>query len=196
MTSLPYCPPTGKTQDKAKELRARIDDSLSALARAVDEVRASDTFRQYLEVQARFHRYSWHNSLLLAMQRPDATQVAGYRTWQKLGRQVRKGECGIMIFSPCPWKRERATESGETETEQGIYFKAVHVFDIGQTDGADLPSVDVPDVDAAADALLADLVRVADSRGIRVSFGSLSGESKALADLRLRLRKSSGTPST
>ncbi len=61
MASLPYCPPTGKTQDKAKELRARIDDSLSALARAVDEVRASDTFRQYLEVQARFHRYSWHN---------------------------------------------------------------------------------------------------------------------------------------
>ena len=56
MTSLPYCPPTGKTQDKAKELRARIDDSLSALAGAVDEVRASDTFRQYLEVQARLRR--------------------------------------------------------------------------------------------------------------------------------------------
>ncbi len=170
MASLPHA--SGK--DKAKALRQRIDASLDGLAQAVDDVRASETFRQFLDVQARFHKYSWHNTLLICMQRPDATQVAGYRTWQKLGRQVCKGEGGIMIFAPCPWKREKETDTGETETEQGIYFKAVHVFDVGQTDGPDLPTVDVPTVDARADDLLANLIRVAESRGIAVNFRPIS----------------------
>jgi antirestriction protein ArdC len=160
---------TGK--DKAKALRKRIDDSLDVLARAVDDVRASEAFKAYLAVQARFHRYSWHNSMLIAMQRPDATRVAGYKTWQSLGRQVCKGERGITIFAPCPWKRE--TDDGETE--QGIFFRAVHVFDVGQTDGNDLPDVDVPTVDTACDDLLAKLRRVADERGIAVNFAKLSG---------------------
>ncbi len=158
-------------QDKAKALRKRIDDSLDTLAKAVDDVRASEAFRQYLAVQARFHRYSWHNSMLIAMQRPDATRVAGYKTWQSLKRQVRKGEQGITIFAPCPWKRE--TDDGETE--QGIFFRAVHVFDVGQTDGPELPDVDVPTIDTASDDLLANLRRVADQRGIAVTFAKLSG---------------------
>ena len=166
---------TAKGPDRAKVLRKQIDDSLDTLAKAVDEVRASDTFKAYLDVQAKFHRYSWHNSLLIAMQRPEASQVAGYRAWQKLGRQVCKGERGTTIFAPCPWKREVESDSGGTETEQGLYFRAVHVFDIGQTDGPDLPTVDVPDVEAAADTLLADLVHVADGREIRVTFAPLSG---------------------
>lgn len=57
--------PNPSRKDKARELRKRIDDSLDTLAKAVDKVRASDTFRRYLEIQARFHRYSWHNSLLI-----------------------------------------------------------------------------------------------------------------------------------
>ena len=71
-----------------------------------------------------------------------------------------------MIFAPCPWKREVERDNGETETEQGMFFRVVHVFDVGQTDGEELPSVDVPTVDRAADELLAKLTRVADSRGI------------------------------
>ena len=91
MASLPNTPTDGKQgsrTDKAKELRKRIDDSLDTLARAVDDVRASEAFKAYLDVQARFHRYSWHNSMLIAVQRPNATHVAGYQTWRKLGRQV------------------------------------------------------------------------------------------------------------
>ncbi len=160
-------------QDKAKALRTRIDDSLDTLARAVDEVRASEAFRQYLDVQARFHRYSWRNSMLIAMQRPDATQVAGYRTWQSLGRQVRKGEHGIMIFAPCPYRKETEGDNGETDTLDGIFFRAVHVFDVAQTDGPDLPTVDVPTIDKRADDLLAMLQDVAVKRGIRVEFGKL-----------------------
>ncbi len=165
----------GPAKDKATELRQRIDGSVETLATAVDAVRASEAFRHYLAVQARFHRYSWHNSLLMAVQRPEATRVAGYKTWQSLGRQVNKGEHGIMIFAPCPWKREVERDHGDTETEQGIYFRAVHVFDVAQTDGKDLPDVDVPTIDTAADDLLANLRRVADQRGIAVNFARLSG---------------------
>ena len=107
--------------DKAKELRQRIDESVDTLAKAIDAVRASETFKAYLDVQARFHNYSWCNSLLILSQRPQATRVAGYRTWQKLDRQVCKGETGIRIFAPCPWKREN--DAGETE--QGMYFRCV-----------------------------------------------------------------------
>jgi antirestriction protein ArdC len=109
--------------------------------------------------------------MLIAMQRPDATRVAGYRTWQGLGRQVCKGEHGITIFAPCPWKRE--TDDGESES--GIFFRAVHVFDVAQTDGQELPDVDVPAVDTAADDLLAKLRDVAGKRGIAVNFSALSG---------------------
>lgn len=164
------------SSDKAKELRKRIDGSLDALAKAVDEVRASETFQQFLAVQARFHHYSWHSTLLICMQRPSATRVAGYRTWQGLGRQVRKGEHGITIFAPCPWKREVADDTDGVRVEQGIFFKAVHVFDVAQTDGDELPAVEVPTVDTVADDLLADLIRVADERGLAVK-AAPTGES-------------------
>ena len=80
-----------------------------------------------------------------------------------------------MIFAPCPWKREVERDSGETDTESGMYFRAVHVFDVAQTDGPDLPSVEVPTIDDTADWLLADLVRVAEHREIVVRFQSLPG---------------------
>jgi len=80
-----------------------------------------------------------------------------------------------MIFAPCPWKRERTANNGETETDEGIYFRAVHVFGVDQTDGKVLPDVDVPTIDTAADGLLAKLRRVADQRGIAVNFAKLSG---------------------
>ncbi|MFH1418482.1 MAG: ArdC family protein [Planctomycetota bacterium] len=161
--------------DKANQLRSQIEASLDRLANAIDGVRASEMFQQFLAVQARFHAYSWRNTLLIAMQRPDATRVAGYRTWQKLGRQVRKGEYGITICAPCPYRREAVQDNGNAETVEGIYFRAVHVFDVAQTDGEALPTIDLPTVDVVADALLSDLVRVADSRGIAVSFQELSG---------------------
>lgn len=161
--------------DRAKALRQQIDASLDTLAKAVDEVRASETFRRYLDVQARFHRYSWHNSMLILCQKPDASQVAGYRAWQKLGRQVRKGERGIMIFAPRTFHRETEKPDGETESVDGIYFRPVHVFDLAQTDGEALPTVDVPTVDGAADDLLADLLRVAQDRKIEVKLSPIDG---------------------
>jgi len=160
-------------QDKARELRVTIDNSLNTLAQAVDEVRASETFKAYLDVQAKFHHYSWCNSLLILSQFPNAERVAGYRTWQKLDRQVRKGERGIMIFAPCPWKRENESTG---ETESGMFFRCVHVFDVSQTDGEALPMVDVPTIDVANDGLLIALERVCVHRGIAIDSRKLDGE--------------------
>ncbi len=178
MPTVPLVSPSdngSNTKDRAKALRASIDGHVEALARAVDDVRASDTFRAYLDVQARFHKYSWHNSLLILFQRPDAERVAGFQTWKKLGRYVRKGERGIMIFAPCPFHREERGESGESESVDGIFFKPVHVFDVAQTDGRELPDVDCPVIDADATALLNALERVAGKRSIVVKYDALTG---------------------
>jgi len=158
---------------KAAELRKRIDDSLETLSKAIDGVRASQDFQRFLEVQARFHHYSWHNTLLIASQRPDATRVAGYQAWKKLKRQVRKGERGIAIIAPCHYKREVKTDDGESETLGGLFFRVVHVFDVAQTDGEALPTVEVPTIGAQADALLAKLVTVAQHRSVKVDFSEL-----------------------
>ena len=71
------------------------------LALAVEQMADSDRFAAWLRARAAFHEYSFNNVLLIASQRPDASQVAGYRAWQKLSRQVRKGEKAIRILAPC-----------------------------------------------------------------------------------------------
>jgi antirestriction protein ArdC len=76
------------------------------------------------------------------LQRPEATRVAGYKTWQSLGRQVRKGEKGITILAPCKYRYDLEKEDGTTDKVVGIRgFTTVHVFDVSQTDGAELPDV-------------------------------------------------------
>jgi antirestriction protein ArdC len=86
-----------------------------------------------------FHEYSMGNCMLIAMQRPDATQVAGFKAWQQLGRQVRRGEHGIRIMAPMVVKQR--DENGETDEdgETRVLFRTVSVFDVSQTDGEPLP---------------------------------------------------------
>src|SRR2546423_11192428 len=79
---------------------AAIQESLTRLEQAVGAIQDSETFRAYLDAQARFHQYSFGNVLLILSQKPDATRVAGYHTWRALGRQVRRGEKGIRIIVP------------------------------------------------------------------------------------------------
>src|SRR3954469_9656519 len=86
-------PVTNKSNDHLAEALGRLDDAVSA-------IHDSEDFRRYLDVQARFHRYSYGNVLLILAQRPDAPRVAGYGAWKTLGRQVRRGERGIKILVP------------------------------------------------------------------------------------------------
>ena len=115
------------------------------LAEQVDALVSGEDWAAMLAVAGRFHRYSANNVFLIMAQRPDATRVAGYRAWKALGRQVRKGERGIAILAPCVYRR-RALEEHEVGERPELArvlrgFTVVHVFDVSQTEGAELADV-------------------------------------------------------
>lgn len=130
----------------AQELKKTATRAIEELALALDDGH-SESLTAYLAAMGRFHRYSLCNTLLIAAARPDATQVAGYRTWQRLGRQVRKGERGITILAPIRRQqapREPATPEStagqpDSPRETAVSFKTATVFDIAQTEGDPLP---------------------------------------------------------
>jgi len=112
---------------------------IEKLAEGVRNLTSSEQWQRYLDFQAKFHRYSFNNVLLIAAQRHEATQVAGFNAWRKLNRFVRKGETAIWVLAPMVYKNA-GPEEGETEkVVRG--FKFVPVFDVAQTDGEELPTI-------------------------------------------------------
>ena len=133
----------------------------------------SEVLTQYLTTMARFHKYSFGNVLLIASQKPDATNVAGIFTWNQLGRRVRRGEKGIMIFAPMISKKRRQTteesDSDSKSTERPLVgFRSVYVFDISQTDGDPLPTLHEVSGDVGKN--LARLVQFVIGRGITFGY--------------------------
>jgi antirestriction protein ArdC len=123
------------TTEQAKSLsEADIAKLMDALERG-----QSDALRTYLSVMSRFHRFSWGNILLIYSQRPDATRVAGFHSWLKLRRFVRKGEKGIVILAPMVGRKKSVDQLTEDEQTRLFGFRAAHVFDVSQTDGEPLP---------------------------------------------------------
>ncbi len=126
---------------KGNQMKDQVGKALDALVQAVERGE-SKQLKAYLGMLGRFHRYSVGNVLLIAMQRPGATRVAGFRAWQKLGRQVKEGEKGIRIFAPIVWRKKKDDEQeGRKADETGelVRFRSVCVFDVAQTDGKPLP---------------------------------------------------------
>ncbi len=141
-------------------------DILQRFEDAVGAIQDSDSFRRWLDVSSRFHEYSLGNQLLIAMQRPDATYVAGFHAWLKLDRHVRKGEKGIKIM--VPHVRKVANDEGEEE-RRVTGFGTGHVFDVSQTDGEPLPTLNVPKLEGEAGQELWDgLSRFAAREGVSV----------------------------
>ncbi len=120
----------------ADELKKVTTEALNQLSAALEQGH-SESLTALLKTMARFHRYSLHNVCLIINQRREATRVAGFHAWRKLGRFVRKGEKGIAILAPITARREAEAADGESKTVVG--FRAAYVFDIEQTDGAPLP---------------------------------------------------------
>src|SRR6266542_6747798 len=147
--------PESRPADRAERVAALQEQIVTATTALVD----AGAWQRMLAVAARFHTYSLGNQLLIALQDPDATRVAGYEAWKALGRQVRKGERGIAILAPMTFTRRttnatgadgqaiaNTAESGSAQGDQGevqtfTRFKVVHVFDIDQTDGQPLPGL-------------------------------------------------------
>jgi antirestriction protein ArdC len=113
------------------------------LTEAVESIVTGEDWARMLKTAAKFYRYSFHNQLLIFLQRPDATLVAGFRKWKTLGRSVMKGEKGLAIFAPCKYRTKIEDDNGDEKTLQEIRgFRVVYVFDISQTEGDEIPDLD------------------------------------------------------
>lgn len=143
------------------------DDAMKLSETAMQELAValaagkSQQLVKYLDTMSSFHNYSFGNCMMIAKQCPTATQVAGFNAWKKLGRQVRKGERGICILAPLIGKKE------DEEGNKVFGFRAVHVFDVSQTEGEDLPDLARSTGDPGE--RLAKLQGVVTNRGITLS---------------------------
>ena len=129
--------------EQAKQLS---QNAINRLMQAL-EYGHSDALKSYLRVMSRFHKYSWGNVLMIYCQRPDATHVAGFHTWLGLNRHVRKGEKGIVTLAPMIGRKKDHGELSEDEGTRLFGFRAAHIFDVSQTDGAALPEFATPQGD-------------------------------------------------
>ena len=155
-----------KPAEKLKEITDRLEQGIT-------ELFDSERYREYLRVMSKFHNYSFNNTLLIAMQKPDASLVAGFSAWKNnFGRNVIKGQKGIKIIAPSPYKVKQEMKKIDPHTQQPIIgkdgkpvteekeitipaYKVVSVFDVSQTEGKELP-------DIAVDELTGDVERYRD----------------------------------
>lgn len=122
---------------KAEQANRLVEEELKRLEQSLQQGK-TDQLMALLAAAGRFHRYSFSNIMLISTQCPHATHVAGFHTWKKLGRWVKKGEKGIAIVAPIVLRKDQATDK---ESEKVVRFRVVHVFDITQTDGEPLPEI-------------------------------------------------------
>ena len=155
-----------KPAEKLKEITDRLEQGIT-------ELFESERYREYLRVMSKFHNYSFNNTLLIAMQKPDASLVAGFSAWKNnFGRNVMKGQKGIKIIAPSPYKVKQEMKKIDPHTQQPIIgkdgkpvteekeitipaYKVVSIFDVSQTEGKELP-------DIAVDELTGDVERYRD----------------------------------
>ena len=155
-----------KPAEKLKEITDRLEQGIS-------ELFESDRYKEYLSVMSKFHNYSFNNTILIAMQKPDASLIAGFNAWKnQFGRNVKRGEKGIRIIAPSPFKVKKEMEKIDPQTQRPVIgrdgkpvteerevtipaFKVVSVFDVSQTEGRELPNL-------AVDALTGDVDKYKD----------------------------------
>ena len=165
----------------------KVTEALQTLADGITAYTKSDAWQTYLAAAHRFHHYSPSNVMLILMQNPHATRIAGYETWRSMGRQVRKGEHGIVILAPAgaPAITTVGDDGIETTTAGPCHhFRAASVFDISQTDGEPLPPLPIDDPRAEDPAdLYGRLVALATAKGHPVTeTPTLTGDTHGYID--------------
>lgn len=151
-----------QSKDTPKK-KTDLQDIMDSLEEGVTELFTSERYTEYLKTMAKFHNYSFNNTLLIAMQKPDATLVAGYNKWKSMGRQVTKDQKAIKIIAPAPIKKKvlkdkQGSDVGEQEKKEQEEveitiprFKITNVFDISQTEGEPLPTLGVDELEGNVD---------------------------------------------
>ena len=144
-------------KDRLKEITDRLEQGIL-------EVFESERYKEYLRVMSKFHHYSFNNTMLIALQKPDASLIAGFSAWKNShGRTVKRGEKGIRIIAPAPFKVKQEMEKLDPKTNMPLVgadgnaiteekeitipaYKVVSVFDVSQTEGKELPSIGVDEL--------------------------------------------------
>lgn len=152
------CTPIELASEKSSD---RLHEITDRLEQGITELFESERYKEYLRVMARFHRYSFRNTVLIALQKPDATRLAGFQAWKRFGRHVKKGEKGIKVIAPTPYKKTVEVDKVDPHTRKPIldadgkplkekkevlvpYYKVTSTFDLSQTEGKPLPSIATP----------------------------------------------------
>lgn len=180
----------------AVDRKQQMKEITERLEQGVKDIFTSEMYTTYLRTMAKFHNYSFNNTLLIAMQRPDATLVAGFNAWKnKFNRYVKKGEKGIQIIAPAPIKeveeREKIdkdtglavlNENGEPEMERVEYviprFRLTTVFDISQTDGEPIPSLEVNELTASVKDYALLTAAIEQVSPVPMRFDEIKGDAK------------------
>ena len=169
---------------KLEDIKNKTKDAVDYLVQSLESGQ-SDVLTQYLAAMARFHTYSFGNVMLIARQKPDATNVAGIRTWNSLGRFVKRGEKGILILAPMIGKNLKKNQEAEQsedakQPESKLFgFRAVYVFDITQTEGKELPAL--TDVQGDVSGYRERLFKFVEAQGVELNYSEQIGPAKGLS---------------
>ena len=174
----------------------QVREITDKLEQGIKELFESERFKEYLRTMSKFYHYSFSNTLLIAMQKPEATYVAGYTSWQRnFDRQVMKGEKGIKILAPAPYKAKEEREKIDPSTQKPVLdadgkpvtetvevmrpaFKVVSVFDISQTDGKELPDIIVDELSGSMENYAAFFEALKQESPAPIAFEDIPGGAK------------------
>ncbi len=174
----------------------QVREITEKLEQGIKELFESERFKEYLRTMSKFYHYSFSNTLLIAMQKPEATYVAGYTSWQRnFDRQVMKGEKGIKILAPAPYKAKEEREKIDPSTQKPVLdadgkpvtetvevmrpaFKVVSVFDISQTDGKELPDIIVDELSGSVENYAAFFEALKQESPAPIAFEDIPGGAK------------------
>lgn len=174
----------------------QVREITDKLEQGLKELFESERFKEYLKTMSKFYNYSFNNTLLIAMQKPDATLIAGYTAWQRnLDRHVMKGEKGIKILAPAPYKVQEEREKLDPATQKPVLdkdgkpvtetvevtrpaFKVVSVFDVSQTDGKELPDIAVDELTGSVENYAAFFDALKELSPVPIAFENITDGAK------------------
>ena len=174
----------------------QVREITDKLEQGIKELFESEKFKEYLTTMSKFYNYSFNNTLLIAMQKPEATLVAGYTSWKKnFDRHVKKDEKSIKILAPAPYKVQEEREKIDPATQKPVLdadgqpvtetvevlrpaFKVVSVFDVSQTDGKELPDIAVDELTGSVENYAAFFEALKQESPVPISFEDIPGGAK------------------
>ena len=182
-------------------LQKQMQEITDRLEKGVQEIFSGENYKKYLAAMSKFHNYSLNNLILIMLQKADASLIAGYQAWKKLhGRQVMRGEKGIKILAPSPYKVKRMVDKIDPETQKPVKgkdgkiikeekeivvpaYRMVTVFDVSQTEGRELPTIGANELTGAVDGYDSFLKALDKSCPVPIKFKEIEGKAKGYFSL-------------